>query len=169
MAILNPDHLLDQADRLVAAPTAGPPRQVDLRRAISSAYYSLFHATLIALADEFVGVSQRTTGRYVLVYRSVDHRTLKDICSEISRPKPSQKFAPYFPPNGFGPNIEAFALAAKDLQEKRHRADYNPEPRFKTSDAKLAIRTARTAISRFAGANAEARKGFLTLLLCPPR
>jgi hypothetical protein len=52
MAILNPKHLLDQAARLIIPPPAGPPRQVDVRRAISSAYYGAFHATLIAAASE---------------------------------------------------------------------------------------------------------------------
>lgn len=169
MAILNPDHLFDQADKLVAPPPAGPPRQVDLRRAISSAYYGLFHFTLASLADEFVGVTQRATARYVLVYRGVDHRTLKEICFEVQKPNPPQRYAPYFPANGFGANIQAFATAAIDLQEKRHRADYNPEPRFRTSDARLAIGTARSAIKRFGRASDERRKAFLTLLLCPPR
>ncbi len=56
-----------------------------------------------------------------------------------------------------------------DLQEKRHIADYNPQPRFKTLDAKLAIGAARSAIGRFERADQEDRKVFLTLLLCPPR
>jgi hypothetical protein len=42
MAILNPEHLLQQAERLIQPPPAGPPRQVDLRRAISGAYYDAF-------------------------------------------------------------------------------------------------------------------------------
>jgi hypothetical protein len=50
VTILNPDHLLEQADKLISPPAAGPPRQVDLRRAISSAYYGLFHSCLTAAA-----------------------------------------------------------------------------------------------------------------------
>ena len=169
MAILNPDHLFEQAEKLVAPPPAGPPRQVDLRRAISSAYYGLFHFTLISLADELVGVTQRASSRYWLVYRSIDHRTLKDICIEVQKPTPPQKYAPYFPANGFGPNIQAFAIAAIELQEKRHRADYDPQPRFRTSDARLATATARSAVRRFSRASIERRRAFLTLLLCPPR
>src|SRR5262249_25719796 len=51
VAILDPEHLFDQADRLVAPPPAGPPRQADVRRAISAAYYAVFHGTLAAVAD----------------------------------------------------------------------------------------------------------------------
>lgn len=77
MAVLNPDHLLEQADRLLAPPGGGAPRQVDLRRAISNAYYSLFHAVLTDAADDFVGSTHRQSPRYALVYRSVDHKSLR--------------------------------------------------------------------------------------------
>jgi hypothetical protein len=169
VAILSPDDLFGQAEKLVMPPPAGPPRQVDLRRAISSAYYGLFHFVLRSVADEFVGVSQRTTPRYTLVYRSIAHRTLRDICTEAKRSTPSAKYAEYLPANGLGPFIQAFGTAAIDLQEKRHTADYNPRPRFKTLDAKVAIGAARSAIGRFERADQEDRKIFLTLLLCPLR
>lgn len=169
MAILSPDDLFAQAEKLVVAPPAGPPLQVDVRRAISSAYYGLFHFVLTSVADEFVGVSQRTTSRYALVYRGIDHGTLRTICTEAKRAVPSARYAAYLPTNGLGPLIQAFATAAIDLQEKRHTADYNPRPRFKTLDAKLAIGAARSAIRRFEQADQASRKILLTLLLCPPR
>ena len=142
---------------------------MDLRRAISSAYYGLFHFASAAVADEFVGANQRATPRYALLYRSIGQRTLKDVCIEARRQRPSARYAPYCPSGGFGPDIEAFAAAAVELQEKRHSADYDPLPRFRTLDAKLVVGTARSAIHRFARASAESRKAFLTLLLCSPR
>jgi len=169
MAILNPDHLFDQAEKLGAQSLPGQPRQVDLRRAISSAYYGIFHFLMALLADEFVGVRQRASSWYALVYRSVDHRTLKEICSDVAKQTPPQKYAPYVPVAGFGPDIQVFAASSLDLQEKRHRADYNPQPRFHTSDVELAILTARSAIRHFKKASPERQKAFLTLLLCPPR
>jgi hypothetical protein len=169
VATLNPDHLFEQADKLVVPSPAGPPRQVDLRRAISAAYYGVFHFCLTAAADEFVGVTQRATSRYALVYRSIDHKTFRDLCLEAKKPTPPAKFAPYVPTGGFGPNIQSFSTAAIDIQEKRHLADYNPQPRFRTSDAKLAISTARTAVHGFQRASDEQCKAFLTLLVCPPR
>jgi hypothetical protein len=169
MAILNPEHLLEQAEKLVAPPAAGPPRQVDLRRAISTAYYGLFHFMLTAVADEFVGVTQRASSRYTLVYRSIDHRGLKDLCSEIRKRTPSSKYAAYLPVGGFDQNVQIFAASAVDLQEKRHNADYNPQHRYTTFDAKLAIETARNAIQSFQQADGERRRAFVTLLLCPPR
>lgn len=169
MPILNPDHLFDQAEKLLAPPPAGPPRQVDLRRAISAAYYGVFHFVLTAAADEFVGVTKRATVRYALVYRSVDHRGLRDLCNEMKKSQLSAKYDRTAPASGFGANIQAFASAFIELQEKRHAADYDPSIRVKTSDALLALSTARSAVRRFTGANATRRKAFLSLVLFAPR
>lgn len=111
MAILNPEHLFEQAERLIARPSAGAPRQVDLRRAISGAYYGVFHGALAGAADEFVGAVRRSTREYALVYRSVAHRCLRELCSEAKKAKLSAKYAVYAP-NGFGSDIQAFAAAA---------------------------------------------------------
>ena len=169
MPIAEPEHLLDQAARLATPQGAGPPRQVDLRRAISAAYYAVFHTTLVAAADEFVGRTKRSSKLYALVYRSVDHRTLRDLCVEVKKPNLPARYARYVPASGFGRNIPAFAAAFVELQEKRHSADYDPLLRIRMADALLAIKTARTAVKRFAKAGARRRKTFLTMLLFPPR
>lgn len=169
MAVLNPDHLFEQAEKLIAPPPAGPPRQVDLRRAISAAYYGVFHYIIIAATDELVGVTKRSTNRYALVYRSVDHRAIRELCTEAKKQQLTAKYQKHLPSNGFGPNIQAFASAFVELQEKRHSADYDPSIRVKTSDAILAIATARSAIARFERATEARRKAFLSLLLFSPR
>lgn len=169
MAVLNPEHLFEQAERLVARRGRGPPRQVDIRRAISAAYYGLFHSIVTAAADQVVGVTNRARSRYGLVCRSVDHKWLRELCREVQKPTLSNKYKPYEPRNGFGPNIIAFAAVAVALQEKRHEADYDPMIRVNRSDATLAIRTAGAALRRFSNANANRRVTFLSLLLFPPR
>ena len=169
MAILNSEHLLDQAQRLTVAPTAGPPRQVDVRRAISASYYAVFHFILTRAADEFVGKTKRNEQRYALVYRSIDHRALKELCAETRKQTLSAKYQRHAPGNGFGSNIQAFAGVLVDLQEKRHAADYDPSIRVPTSDAKLAISMAKSAIRRFDQSSPKRQKTFLTLLVFPPR
>lgn len=168
MAILNPDQLFEQAEKLIAIP-AGRPRQVDIRRAISSAYYAIFHAIITAAADQFVGVTNRDESRYGLVYRSVDHGWLRRLCEEVQKPALSAKFRRYAPKAGFSPNVVAFAAAAVDLQEKRHFADYDVMIRMNRSDAVLAISTARAALARFNGAGQVDKLAFLSLLLFQPR
>jgi uncharacterized protein (UPF0332 family) len=169
LAILDPEHLFEQAFHLLKPPPAGPPRQVDVRRAISSAYYGVFHATVTAAADEFVGKTKRSTSNYALVYRSIDHRRVREVCLEIQKQTPSSKFLRYVPQNGFGPNLREFCTALVELQEKRHSADYDPSIRVKTSDALIAIGMAKSALLRYGGAGPPARKAFLALLLFTPR
>jgi hypothetical protein len=111
VAILNPDHFFQQAERLIVPPSAGAPRQVDIRRAISAAYYGVFHATLMAAADQFVGVSKRSSSQYGLVYRSVDHKWLRILCGEIKKPRLGPKCVPHAPAGGFGADVSMFAGA----------------------------------------------------------
>jgi hypothetical protein len=168
VAVLNPNHLFEQANKLITIQT-GPPRQVDIRRAISAAYYATFHATITAAADQFIGVTNRDASRYGLVYRSVSHAWLRDLCKEVQKPTPTNKFKPYAPSNGFGPNITAFAAALVELQEKRHAADYDVMIRVNKSDAVLAINTAKAALRRFNKASKARRLAYLSVLLFPPR
>jgi hypothetical protein len=165
----NPEHLFEQAERLIRPAYTRTPRQVDLRRAVSSAYYGVFHATLSAAADEFVGVTRRTTSRYALIYRSVEHKDLRHLCLEMARAVPSPRYTRHAPPAGFGDDIRAFAKALLELQEKRYAADYDPAVRLRTADAILAVETAREALERFRRASPARRKAFLTLLLFQPR
>jgi hypothetical protein len=165
LPILNPDHLLEQAEKLIEPPPAGPPRQVDIRRAISAAYYSVFHATLRAAADLYVGVIYRATSRYTLVYRSIDHKDLRDLCSKVRERNLSAKLTQYAPVGGFDTEIMAFAQALLELQEKRLDADYNPSIRVRSSDAQLAIGAARNTLQRLQSADPSNREAFLGLLL----
>jgi hypothetical protein len=169
LSILRPDHLFEQADRLIGIPTAGRPRQVDLRRAISSAYYGLFHAILTAAADEAIGTAYRSTENYALAYRSVDHRVLRALCVEVQKSTLPAKYRRYEPAGGFSRFIRAVAASVVELQDARYAADYDPLIILKRSDAALAVRTARRAVRRFGGATAKSRKAFLALLLYPPR
>lgn len=169
MAVLNPDHLFDQADRLTSPPAGGAPRQADLRRAISSAYFGLFHAVVTEAADDFAGKTRRHTPRYALVYRSIDHRSLRGICEAIIKPKLPVKYFKYEPKGGFGPDLIALATAVTELQEKRHMADYDPLFRVRMSDAVLAVATGRSALVRFRRVSHPRRKAFLSLLVFSPR
>lgn len=169
MPALSPDHLLEQADRLMAAPRSGAPRQADLRRAISNAYYAVFHALVTEAADDFVGRTHRDNPRYALLYRSVDHKRLRELCEIASKATLPKKYSKYEPAGGFGSDLIALAIAVVDLQEKRHLADYDPLFRAAAADVALDISKARTALARFRGASRAQRRAFLSLLVFSPR
>lgn len=167
MAIPNPEHLFEQAEGLIGGP--GRPRQADLRRAVSGAYYGLFHAILTAAADQAVGAARRHTENYALAYRSIDHRSLRALCMEVQKPSLSAKYRRYQPAGGFSRDLRAVAVSTVELQDARYAADYDPLTFFKRSDAFAAVRTARQAAHRFADAGVGNREAFLALLLFPPR
>jgi hypothetical protein len=125
MPVLNPEHLLDQADRLITPPGGGAPRQADLRRAISNAYYAVFHAVIAQTADYIVGKTNRASTRYELVYRSINHKSLRKLCNVVKNPPLPANYSRYSPKGGFGSDLTALATAVIDLQEKRHLADYD--------------------------------------------
>jgi uncharacterized protein (UPF0332 family) len=168
VAILNPEHLFDQADGL-ASSGVGRPRQVDIRRAISACYYGLFHAVIAAAADLMIGQNNRSQPSYGLIYRSIDHNRLRDFCKDVQKPTLPDRYKWYSPQAGFGADLKAFATALVELQEKRHTADYDPMVQMKQSDAMLLTRTARAALTKFQTADVEERNMFLTLLLFEPR
>jgi uncharacterized protein (UPF0332 family) len=155
---INPDELLQQADPLAAKPEA---TQADLRRAISAAYYAIFHFCMTAAADMVFGTATRSTSANGLVYRSVDHRTLKVLCGQLSQSNPKVAIVPS---NGFG-RIADFARVTASMQEQRHMADYDPSQSFTDVGAKLAISEARQAIVWFKSCDDEQQKAFLTMLL----
>jgi uncharacterized protein (UPF0332 family) len=166
---IDPQHLLEQADKLAGSAPHGRPRGADLRRAISATYYAIFHFTARAAADSVVPVNKRSASQYTRIYRGIDHRSLRELCKAISGTNLPAKYAAHAPPTGFGPNVYDFATAVLDLQEKRHLADYDPQFRVTKSDALLTISTARTALSRFDSAPPDQQQAFLSLLLFPPR
>jgi hypothetical protein len=164
MPLLNPDHLFDQADQLATPAVNGAPRQANLRRAVSTGYYALFHANLTDVADQFVGRGQRGTAQYALVYRSVQHRHLTDLCENIVKERLPDKFKPYVPLGGFGPDLLAVAQTLADLQEKRESADYDPLYRLTASDASLTLRAGRAALAHWRNVSAGRRRLFILML-----
>jgi hypothetical protein len=169
LPVLNPLHLLEQAELLLAATPGRKPRQVNLRRSVSSAYYAVFHHVLTTVADEFVGKGLRGAGRYTLVYRSVDHAAIRRICNEAVAGKPSSKLQKLLPADGFGRELSIFADNFLRLQKQRNDADYDSGLTFTSVDASFASFLAHQAIDEFNAASVEARKLFLTILLFPPR
>jgi hypothetical protein len=142
---------------------------VDLRRAISDAYYGIFHATLAAAADQFVGASKRATSQYALVYRSISHGAIRDICLELKKQTLPRLLARYAPPAGFGSHLKTYSEVLFELQEKRLSADYDPLKSYKKLDVLAAVGAAQNALSRFMNATDAEREAFLAVLVFKPR
>ena len=133
-----------------------------MRRAISASYYGVFHCIAAAVADELVGKIKRKDPRYAMVYRSVDHDKIKNVCNAIQVPKAD--IASLLPGGAFGHALRQFCAAVVDLQSQRHTADYDPGPLLRTSHAKLAVLRARQALALFSQVGGDERQAFVTLL-----
>jgi hypothetical protein len=73
VAISIPEHLFAQADALLVLYPGRKSRKTEIRRAISAAYYGVFHFVLAQAADMYVGAKYRGDPRYALAYRSISH------------------------------------------------------------------------------------------------
>lgn len=155
--------LFDQADALLAT---GQPLQTDLRRAISAAYYGLYHFTLTAAADMVVPSSNRATPRYSLVYRSVDHARLMTLCGQLSRPAASRGTICAVGRRWSGRRLCTDTVRTPRAEKYR---GYDPSRDFTIDEAKITVRNAREAVEFFMNGTDAQREAFLTLVLFKPR
>ncbi len=146
---MNPSDLIETALILAHIDDPGRPRQTNLKRALSTAYYSMFHALCLNCADSLVGTTgaNRSQQAWQQAYRSIRHGFAKEQCK---RDKISE-----FP---FG--IRAFAKNFVVLQDKRHQADYNPSYRLTRNDVYIDIETAAIAIRQLRESNPRHRTAF---------
>jgi hypothetical protein len=152
------DDLLAIAGQL-AGSDAGRPRQASLQRAISTAYYALFHGLCDACVAALIGWQHRPWSWSVVAptYRALDHGTAKK-CFRGLRSRPDTP-----------DELRGVADASVDLQEARLRADYDPEVRFAREDALQFVDQAATAIALLRAMPAQARLELVVQLVFRPR
>ena len=164
--MLDPDALLRVARALAAGPSPG---DAELRRAISSAYYALFHTTLKRAAVRFVGAPHSHTPAYALIYRGFVHGRMKDVCRAVDRPILGQRHQTLLQRTSVSPEARAFASAFVSLQDLRHRADYDPQIALQRSDAVDACDRAESASQALAAIDPVELTDILSLLLVEAR
>lgn len=86
------------------------------RRAVSTAYYAVFHDLMRLCAEELLGSSKRSGPEYEIVYRSLNHGSLKDAFNKK--------------PLNAAPTLKAIGDRVIELQTARNLADYVPMGRF---------------------------------------
>lgn len=131
------------------------PRQSNLRRAVSTAYYAMFHCLADCCATTLVGGKNANVSRQAWrqVYRALEHNFARKNCT-------NKDFLSKFPQE-----IENFANTFVSLQEKRHLADYDPVVRFTKIQVQRDIDTAKAAIDRFRSASRKHLNAFAVYVL----
>lgn len=148
--------LLLAADDLCRS-TGGRPRDAFMRRAVSTAYYALFHALARLCADELVGRAYARTAGYARVYRALDHASAR-------RALRSQEAAQ------LGSAVGRIGLAFAELQQERHRADYDPSSfGYMFDETRAVVAKAREAVALLASLEPSVRRTLATLILFKAR
>jgi hypothetical protein len=155
---LNPRDLLKTAKELVQA-TNGKPRQANLLRATSTAYYALFHTLARSCADLLIGGpnSVRSKPAWHQAYRALEHGFAKNACKNSSK-------LTLFPQE-----IQDFANMFVAMQVKRRRADYDPHEKAYKSAVLLDIDLVEAVIDGFHGAPLKDRRAFAAFVLLKAR
>ncbi len=80
----DPSDLLAVARFLLSADSSVPSSEARLRRAVSTACYALFHKTLNAGAERFMGAGRQKSAGYNLFYRGFNHGRMKSVCESLN-------------------------------------------------------------------------------------
>lgn len=110
--------LLAQANHLATYQALGPT-QCDLRRAVSTAYYALFHLLVEDTGQRWQGGTKASEAG---LQRALDHGPMRQVSMQFSTPnwtdwRGSVNVVPL--------QLRRVAGTFADLQEDRHIADYN--------------------------------------------
>lgn len=141
------DFLLAARD-LLKAEEGQELREANLRRACSTTYYAIFHTLCETCATLLIG-DQSAEHAWAHVYRAPDHRDVKAKCKQADMIKRVQDFAGRF----------------LTMQEKRHRADYEPSMPFSLSEVEADIEAAQGAIEAFCAVPERDRRAFVAFIL----
>ena len=132
------DDLLNQAFMLVQKEPR-KPRQASLRRAVSSAYYALFHLLISESVANWRHADQRAA-----LGRAFDHTSMKSASNRLRDTR-------QFPFTGENLTVVAdlryVAKTFAQLQEQRHTADYDNANFWTKTEALTQVASVQTAFS----------------------
>lgn len=155
-------NLLEQARQLVRHEPRRP-RQASLRRAVSTAYYALFHFLIDRACRQVFGGATRLRQHRLILSRAFVHGTMQAASRRVAGGNLPTTFGWT---TGFPVALQDIARAFIQLQEDRHRADYDLARPFSRSEASQLVESAASAITNWPTiADDDAARLYLVLLL----
>jgi hypothetical protein len=122
--------LLDQSVSL-ATRESRRPKQASLRRAVSAAYYALFHL-LVFEASSLIVKDKRMLA---ILNRVYGHAEMLKVAKQISAGLLPRRFDSVKTAVAIPPELISVAKTFVDLQQARHSADYDLATAFTRNDA----------------------------------
>ena len=156
---MRPGDLLETARILAAADRRGAPRQSNLRRAISTAYYALFHCLARCVADSFVGgvSADRSEIAWRQAYQSIEHSQARRRCQNKAGM------------DKFPAKIQNFARLFSIAQKRRHEADYDLDVKFYRDSVFSDIERIDSTIREFDKVALKHRRAFAVYIVLKDR
>jgi len=137
------DDLLHQANHLATYEGLNPS-QASLRRAVSTAYYALFHLLTEDAALRWSGSQEAITG----LERGFQHSSMKIISTQFRK----ESWLDWHNTKQLVPEeVWGVATAFVDLQEERHTADYDNHEHWTITEVQATLNTVRLAFQQWRG------------------
>lgn len=151
---MKPRDFIDLSRNMLVS-EGGKPSQVVLRRSVSTAYYAMFHALAANGANLLVGGigASRNDEAWRQVYRALEHGAAKNACNDKTRLA------------SFPQGIQDFGNMFVAMQEKRHKADYDPMARFSKSTVQQDINAVDQAVGDLNSESKRDRRAFAAYVL----
>jgi uncharacterized protein (UPF0332 family) len=147
--------LLEIADQLIREGAKSSARR---RRAVSTAYYAVFHAIAKSCAGVLLPSIDKSSEVYTRVYRALDHVSLPQAFDARNSPLKNRD------------SLRKIAELVKRLRDERNRADYSPPKNiFTREEAKELVNQARVAVGEIEHLNDEDRTTLAAWLLFKSR
>ena len=142
---------LIEAARDMTASGRGRPTQAKLRRAVSTAYYAMFHCLAGCAANVIIGRVRKPAWHQT--YRALEHGKARNACEDKGAMA------------AFPQKVRDFAKTFVFLQKARQQADYALDGEYSKLDVLAAIDRAERSIAQFEQTDAEHRRAFVAHVL----
>lgn len=157
--------LLSQAKRL-ANLDPKRPQQANLRRALSTAYYAIFHFFIYHAWRSMLGTLNANRPFRDVLSRAFQHAEMFKACKSFAGGTLPDSVTPDMNPSFSVPvAIRTAAQTFCDAQEKRHSADYNLSASFRRSDVLATIKGIEDAMASFNAIRAQPESRFFLACL----
>jgi hypothetical protein len=123
----------------------GRPRTTNLRRATSDAYYALFHAIALAVANE--GLPNASATEQHALSRYISHTAVKKASEWVSGAPPPLHLQTVVNRLRASQSLRAVASAFATLHEQREAADYDHDADFTRRATLAEVRRAEQAVA----------------------
>ena len=157
--------LLEQAQHLLKLDPC-KPKQANLRRSISTAYYSLFSLLVDEAAVAVVGSGPKNKLLRGYVIRAFGHSSMVNVCKGFASKNPSQKISEVLADHKISGDLAYIASTFCSLRDDRNEADYNFACSYTKEDATIIFNRTKVAHQKWQNIkNDEATRVFLMALL----